>query len=119
MEQAGREARKKNAATNGGMAWKATLRWHGGPGWIGLFQRRFIGSREMDVAVAWSMRGGGGAKNGGGGPRADLGVRPTKTTLLRQAQAGIAVQHMKMALFDEGGVGGGQDIEIIDAGERK
>src|ERR1035441_7170230 len=39
--------------------------------------------------------------------------------LLRQGQAGIAVQHMKMALFDEGGVGGGQDIEIIDAGERK
>src|ERR1039458_7065515 len=30
MEQPGREARKKNAATNGGMAaWKATLRWHG------------------------------------------------------------------------------------------
>src|ERR1019366_8699726 len=46
-------------------------------------------------------------------------VRPTKTTLLRQGQAGIAVQHMKMALFDEGGVGGGQHIEIIDAGERK
>src|ERR1017187_4342385 len=52
----GREARKKNAATNGGMsAWKATLRWHG----------------------AW--RGGRRAKSGSGGTRADPGVRPTKT----------------------------------------
>src|ERR1035438_8426349 len=52
-----------------------------------------------------------GARRGPGGP-------PTKTTLLRQGQAGIAVQHMEMALFDEGGIGGGQDIEVIDAGER-
>src|ERR1017187_6109803 len=48
----GREARKKNAATNGGMAaWKATLRWHG----------------------AWRS-----AKSGSGGTRADLGSAPPK-----------------------------------------
>src|ERR1017187_2326464 len=84
MEQAGREARKKNAATNGGMAWKATLRWHGGPGWIGLFQRRFIGSREMDVAGAWSMRGGeareervrGGPRGPGGPPHQNYATAP-------------------------------------------
>src|ERR1017187_6364359 len=73
MEQAGREARKKNAATNGGMQ-PGRLRYggmeHGGPGGIGLFQRRFIGSREMDVAGGWGMRGGEGREEGGrGDPR--------------------------------------------------
>src|ERR1022692_543280 len=63
--------------------------------------------------------GEGGARRAGPGDPRGPGVRPTKTTLLRQGQAGIAIQHMKMALFDEGGVGGGQDIEIIDAGEGK
>src|ERR1022692_1783958 len=94
-------------------AWKATLRWHGA--WragVGTFVSTTV------HRVAGNGRGGGmeqaegGARRAGpGGTRTDLGVRPTKTTLLRQGQAGIAVQHMKMALFDEGGVGGGQDID--------
>src|ERR1017187_1953648 len=78
------------------------------------------GSLEGYATVAWSMEGRAARKERvRGGPARTWGSAPPKPTLLRQGQAGIAVQRMKMALFDEGGVGGGQDIEIIDAGERK
>src|ERR1039457_7729526 len=117
MEQAGRAAREEECRhewRHGSLEGYATVAWsmEGRGGYV-CFNDGSSGRGKW----TWRWHGAGGgrhAKSGSGGTRADLGVRPTRTTLLRQGQAGIAVQHMKMALFDEGGVGGGQDIEIID-----
>src|ERR1017187_1559127 len=38
--------------------------------------------------------------------------------LLCQSEAGIAINHMEMALLDERGVSRSQDVEIVDPGER-
>src|ERR1035441_5740919 len=54
------------------------------------------------------------------GVRASLGCtrRSLMPRLLCQGESGIAIQHMEMALLDERGVDGSEDVEIVGSGER-
>src|ERR1017187_3465299 len=54
------------------------------------------------------------------GVRASLGCtrRTLMPRLLCQGEPGIAIQHMEMALLDKSGVGGSEDVEIVDSGGR-
>src|ERR1019366_6955019 len=42
----------------------------------------------------------------------------TVAALISQGEPGIAIQHMEMALLDERGVDGSEDVEIVGSGER-